>query len=215
MGKTLTNKRAIIFGGNISEINLEVCAEIKATDFIICADAGYKFAFENNIKPDLIVGDFDSAPYPGEAACEIIKLPTHKNQTDLQFAIEWALQAGCQDFILSGVTGGRLDHTIATISSLHYLSDRSQNFVVWDFNNKLYIVKDVITLQKPNFDCYISVFSLTENSTGVFINGAEYPLENATLVNSFPLGVSNEFKESKVEIGLKSGKLIVLIVKKD
>ena len=46
MGKALKAKRAIIFGGNLSEINNEICNEISSEDFVICADAGYKFAFE-------------------------------------------------------------------------------------------------------------------------------------------------------------------------
>lgn len=215
MGKALKYKRVIIFGGSVTQINPEVCNEICDTDFIICADAGYKFAFANNLKPNLILGDFDSAPYPTDADCEIIKLPTHKSQTDLQFAVEWAIKAGYEDFILSGVTGGRLDHTLATLSTLNYLSDKAKNFFVWDLNNKIYIIKDFAEIKKPDYDCYFSVFSLTESSGGVFIKGAEYPLENTTLVNSFPLGVSNEFKDSTVEIGLKFGKLIVMIVKKD
>jgi thiamine pyrophosphokinase len=214
MGKTLDFKRVIIFGGNILEINPKITAEIQDTDFIICADAGYKFALDNHLIPNLIVGDFDSAPFPKGVLCEIIKLPTHKNQTDLQFAVEWALDKGYEDFIISGVTGGRLDHTMATISTLSYLSERTKKMLVWDLKSKIYIVNEFLTLKKPNYDCYISVFSLTEKSTGVFIKGAEYPLENSTLTNSFPLGVSNEFKDSVVEIGLNEGKLLVIIAKK-
>ena len=215
MGKTLTTKRAIVFAGNLSEINPEICKEICPTDFIICADAGYKFALNNGINPDLIVGDFDSAPYPQNVGCEIVKLPTHKNDTDLHFSINLAWKKGCNSFILTGVTGGRLDHTIATLSTLNYFSDKIDDCVIWDLNSKIYIVQSSIVLEKPKFDSYFSVFSLSEISEGICINGAEYPLENATLVNSFPLGVSNEFKDDKVKITLKKGKLLVIIVKKN
>lgn len=215
MGKTLKTKRVIIFGGNTSEINPEICSEITDSDFVICADAGYKFALDNNIKPGLIVGDFDSAPYPENLSCEIIKLPTHKNQTDLQFAVELALERGYNDFIISGVTGGRLDHTMATISTMIYLTEKFAKAAVWDLNSKLYIVNDSLKINKPQYKCYFSVFSISDSSTGVFIKGAEYPLQNTTLFNSFPLGVSNEFKEETVEIGLKTGKLLVMIIKKN
>lgn len=214
MGKTLSNKRAIIIGGNLSEINPEICGEINKNDFVICADAGYKFALNNNLEPNLIVGDFDSAPCPQNLECEIIKLPTHKNDTDLLFAIKLALEKGYNSFILTGVTGGRLDHTIATISSLDYLSDKTKDCFIWDVSSKIFIVRSEITLKKPDFDCYFSVFSLSDNSLGVSVTGAEYPLDNAILTNNFPLGVSNEFKEDTVQISLKSGKLLVLIVKK-
>lgn len=215
MGKALNIKRAVIFGGNLSEINPEICNELKNGDYIICADAGYKFALANNIHPELIVGDFDSAPCPEALECEIIKLPTHKNDTDLQFAIKLALEKGCNSFILTGVTGGRLDHTIATLSSLNYLADITEDCLVWDLNSKVFIVKSEVSISKPNYDCYFSVFSISEKTKGVFIKGAEYPLNNETLFNTFPLGVSNEFKDDKVQISLKSGKLLVMIVKRD
>ena len=214
MGKTLISNRVVIFGGNLSEINPEICNEINSTDFIICADAGYKFAESNNIHPDLIVGDFDSAPIPENQDCEIIKLPTHKNDTDLHFAINLALKRGCNRFILTGFTGGRLDHTLATITSLNFLADKAENCYVWDLKSKIFIVNSSISIVKPDFDCYFSVFPITENADGVCIKGAEYPLDNATLVNTFPLGVSNEFKDNNVEISLKSGKLLVAIIKK-
>lgn len=215
MGKTLNLRRVIIFGGNLSEINPEVCNEISDTDFVICADAGYKFALENNIQPNLIVGDFDSAPCPENATCEIVKLPTRKNDTDLHFAINLAFEKGYNSFILTGVTGGRLDHTLATLSTLNYLSDKVDNCFVWDLNSKIYVVKSALVLDKPKINSYFSVFTVSESSKGVCISGAEYPLENATLFNSFPLGVSNEFKDEKVKITLKSGKLFVIVVKKD
>lgn len=215
MGKALKIKRAVIFGGNLSEIDPEICSEIKSTDFIICADAGYKFALENNINPNLIVGDFDSALYPTNAKCEVIKLPTHKNDTDLQFAIRSAIENDCNSFILTGVTGGRLDHTIATLSSLNYLSDIAEDCLVWDLNSKIFIVKSTLSIPKPDYNCYFSVFSISEKSKGVHIKGAEYSLNNETLVNNFPLGVSNEFKDDTVKISLKSGKLLVMIIKKD
>ena len=130
------------------------------------------------------------------------------------FAIKMALEKGYNSFILTGVTGGRLDHTIATISSLDYLSDKTKDCFIWDASSKIFIVRSEITLKKPDFDCYLSVFSLSDNSLGVSVTGAEYPLDNAILTNNFPLGVSNEFKEDTVQISLKSGKLLVLIVKK-
>ena len=214
MGKALKAKRAIIFGGNLSEINNEICNEISSEDFVICADAGYKFAFENNIKPDLIVGDFDSSLYPQNSDCEVIKLPTHKNDTDLQFAINLALEKGYNNFILSGVTGGRLDHTLATLSSLYSLSEKADEAYVWDLNSKVFFVKSKLVLEKPDYGCYFSVFSVTKKSKGVSIKGAEYTLNNSKLLNYYPLGVSNEFKDSRVEITLKSGRLIVIVVKK-
>ena len=215
MGKTQRLERAIIFGGCLEEINPQITYKINDTDYIICADAGYKFVKDNDLKPDLIVGDFDSSAYPKDADCEIIKLPNHKDDTDLLFALRAALERGFRSFILTGVTGGRLDQTLATVSTLNFLSNYTNNFYVFDLNTSIYIVSSELTLKRPEYDCYFSVFSLCEKSEGVTITGSEYQVLNGEITDTFPIGVSNEFKDDTVSISVKNGKLLVLIVKKD
>ena len=60
---------------------------------------------------------------------------------------------------------------------------------------------------------YLSVFSLSEESVGVSISGAKYPLQNHTLTRNFPLGVSNEFKQKNTVISIKDGILLIVISK--
>lgn len=215
MGKTKKIERAVIFGGYLKEINPQITDKFLDTDFIICADAGYKFVVDKGIKPDLIIGDFDSSPCPNNFDCKIIKLPTHKDDTDLLFAVRTALEMGFKKFLLTGVTGGRLDHTLATISTLNFLSEHTNDFYVYDLNTSIFVVNSQLTLQKPNFDCYFSVFSLCKKTEGVTITGSEYQVLNGAITDTFPIGVSNEFKESTVSISVKTGKLLVLVVKKD
>lgn len=75
-------------------------------------------------KPNLIVGDFDS--YSGNLPDdrEVIKLNSHKDDTDLLHCIEVALSRGYDDFVILAATGGRFDHTFANISVLMYLAKR-------------------------------------------------------------------------------------------
>ena len=64
------------------------------TDLIIGADRGYLTLVENKMKPDVVIGDFDS--YTGEIKCEsIIKYPVKKDFTDSALAIEFALSKEC------------------------------------------------------------------------------------------------------------------------
>ncbi len=215
MGKAVNKKRAIIFGGSLSEINPNIFKAITKNDFLVCADAGYKFVVNNGFKPHLIVGDFDSANYPDDTDCEIIKLPIHKDDTDLHFAVKTVLERGYKSIILTGVTGGRLDHTLASISTLEFLNQNSCEACILDKNSILYVVSSELTVKKPEFDCYLSVFAITPKAKGVFIKGAEYPLENGEIIRSFPIGVSNEFKDDEITLNVKEGLLLVAIVKKN
>ena len=214
MGKALAYERVIIFGGQISEISSEVLNIITKNDFIICADKGYEFALKNKITPNIIVGDFDSAPYPDNVNCEIVKLPTVKDDTDLNYAVKLAKDKGFKSFVLTGVTGGRLDQTYATIFTMNFILKSGAQVTVIDNNVKLYITNDNLTIPMPMYDCHLSVFPIGEMAKGVDISGAKYTLNNATLTNDFPLGVSNEFSDNAVTVNVKSGTLLIMVVKK-
>lgn len=212
MGKTITKDRCFIFGGYIDE-----CEPSKFnadTDYAICADKGYEFALENKIIPDLIVGDFDSANEPKGMDSRVIKLPVKKDDTDLNFAVKEGIKLGYNDFILTGVTGGRLDQTYASITTLNFIVSSGFKGAILDKNSKIYIVKDRCEILKPEYDCYFSVFPFEGAAKGVSIFGAEYELENATLKNDFPIGVSNAFKNEKVTVSVEKGTLLLMIVKK-
>ena len=59
----------------------------------------------------------------------------------------------------------------------------------------------------------LGVFSLSELSAGVTIEGAAYALENGTLHFDFPHGVSNTAKGNEVKISAKKGTLLVVLSK--
>ena len=63
--------------------------------------------------------------------------------------------------------------------------------------------------------CYLSVFSMSDKSTGVSIKGTKYELEDAELTNDYPLGVSNEFVSKKAAVSVKNGCLMVIVALKD
>ena len=61
---------------------------------------------------------------------------------------------------------------------------------------------------------YLSVFAYSGVCEGVTITGAEYPLENAVLEPSFPLGVSNHHAPaSQMKVSVTSGTLLLIQTK--
>ena len=62
----------------------------------------------------------------------------------------------------------------------------------------------------PEFDGYISVFSMSEKAEGVTIAGLKYTMENGTLTNDYPLGISNEFIGRTAQISVRDGTLLVV-----
>ena len=65
---------------------------LRSDDFIIACDAGYRNCERLGCKPDIIVGDFDSAPCPQQNADDIVVLPHVKDDTDTEYAAKLAAQ---------------------------------------------------------------------------------------------------------------------------
>lgn len=177
-------------------------------DFVIAADGGYVFLTKNNIRCDLLVGDFDSMPDPGFA--NTIKLNPVKDDTDTVYAIKEALKRGYDDFRIYGALGGRFDHSIASVQTLSYIVNAgARGYLIGDG-----VAATVIRNSKIDFlaglNGTFSVFSLSEKSKGVYISGAKYPLNDAVLTRSFPLGVSNEFLGKGASVSVREGELLII-----
>lgn len=91
-------------------------------DYVIAADAGYMQL--GGIRPDLVVGDFDSLGFAPENE-RVVRHPARKDDTDTLLAVKLGLEKGCTRFVILGGLGGRLDHTIANIQTLSYLAARA------------------------------------------------------------------------------------------
>lgn len=170
-------------------------------DLIIAADGGYSTLKKLNIKPDLVVGDFDSL---GEAPENenVIKHPVKKDDTDTLLAVKIGLEKGYKSFVVFGAIGGRLDHTIATIQTATFVAENGGIAYIYDGNHTVTAIKNSTINFKDNAKGYISIFALSGVAKDVTINGLLYELNDAEITPYFPVGVSNEFigKESKISV---------------
>lgn len=177
-------------------------------DFVIAADAGLRLLEEKGIRPDHIVGDFDTLHYIPQGE-NVLRLPSEKDDTDMSVAIKEGIRAGYTAFHIYCGTGGRIDHTIANLQLLAYLSERGMQGFLFDRDSVFTAITDADLAFDRMDGGYVSVFSWSERSTGVYLKNLKYELHDAVLTNSFPLGVSNEFigKESRITVG--KGTLLV------
>ena len=106
-------ERCVIIGASpvcdTDMIKKSVCE----SDFVVCADGGYKYAFAANVKPDLIIGDFDSAEFPENVKCDIVKLPVHKDDTDTMYCVRECMKMGYKEIgivptVFNGIPGVNL-----------------------------------------------------------------------------------------------------------
>ena len=189
---------------------------VQRGDYIVACDAGYRNAAILGVKPDLIVGDFDSAPRP-DTQGDMIVLPHVKDDTDTQYAARWLLEHGVKRVTLLGALGGaRMEHTLANIATGLYLARAGVQVILADERSELHYLLPDQPLRLPRGDwMYLSLFPLEGNLTGVCMSGVYYPLTEATLTPDYPLGVSNEFTSSAAELSCTGGSGLIVLTRAD
>lgn len=210
MKKSKKVKRVIIITAHC-ENKIRDCVNIAEDDFIICADAGYSLAILEGINPDIVIGDFDSSSKPSDIESRIIKLPEMKDDTDTLSALRYGISLKPKEIIIVGGIGGRFDHTFANIQSLIFAKRAGMDCILTDGDNIINAISDKSKIIIPKKDGFtLSIFSYTDECSGVCISGVKYPLIDAKLKNSFPIGVSNEITASRARIALLSGTLLII-----
>lgn len=205
-------KRCVIVGGaDIGNYEyLRTC--LRQEDFVVYCDSGLRHREPLGAEPDLIVGDFDSHENPHLAA-ETIVLPCEKDDTDTVYAIKELVRRGYEDFLLLGVVGARLDHTLGNVSALLYLHSLGKRAVLVDDYSEMEIVSDR-TVYIPERYAFFSLLNITGCAEGVTVRNAKYPLENAAITCEYQYGISNEVLPGKeAAVSVAKGRLLLIKVR--
>lgn len=209
MNQEINKKRCVVIG-NASINNYDyLLKEIKEDDFLIYCDGGLKHLEKLKILPNLIIGDFDSFKNPN-LDIETIVLPREKDDTDTMAAVKEGIERGYKDFLLLGVIGERLDHSLANVSILLYLDSLNLKGKIIDDYSEMLLVSKKEELVSDEFS-YFSLINILSNAKGVNVIDAKYPLIDATLPTTYQYSVSNEVLPNKVsKISLKEGTLLLI-----
>ena len=201
----MSGRCLIISGGTFRRLP----AELRRAEYVIACDRGYLHAERMGIIPDLIVGDFDSAPAP-ETTIPTERAPSEKDDTDTMLAARRAVKRGCGEAVICCCFGGRLDHTLANLQAAAWLAQQGVSVRMTGADAEAYVFTSG-TRRVPRRDGWsLSLFSLTDRCEGVSIRGAKYNGEDMTITNTFPIGVSNRWTEEKAEISVRQGILLIL-----
>ena len=204
----MNNRCLIVTGGEFSPFPGTLCE----TDFIIACDRGYEYAEKLGIKPHLILGDFDSSSFP-ETEIPVEKFPAEKDDTDTMLAVKEALRRGFREICLLCAFGGRMDHSFANIQSGAYAAFHNADMYLYGKDTEAVISGsgEIILTAKEGWS--LSVFALSDIAGNVRIQGTKYETGGMLFRNSFPLGVSNEFREKTAKICFDSGILMAMLSK--
>ena len=213
----MSSKAIIISGGALDEkLALNTIQETQ-NPCIIGVDKGVEFLYSHQIVPSYIVGDFDSLSeeivnyYKNATKVPIREFNPVKDASDTEIAIRLGMTLRCEELIILGATGGRIDHLWANVQSLMIPFKAGVDAVILDSQNKIRLIGGETHLRKEDaYGSYFSLFPLGEPVYGLTIEGAKYPLREHTMTPSDSLCVSNQIENDEVVINFRSGTVILM-----
>lgn len=206
----------IISGGSINEKFFKEVMKKNEFNNVIACDKGLEVLYKCNIKPNYIIGDFDSINknvlenYKKDNNVKIISLNPEKDYTDTHMALKLAIELKSNDITIVGAIGTRVDHTLANINILKEALDNEVTCKIINENNYVSLIDKTTIIEKDYRYKYVSLIPITTVAKGITLQGFKYSLHNATMKIGESIGVSNEQIEQLAKVSIKEGILILL-----
>ena len=209
----MEKRRCVLIGASPDTDASLLRQEVSPEDYIVCADGGLIFARQAGLRPDLIVGDFDSSEFPSDPGCEVIRLPVRKDDTDIMAAVRECMNRGFRIFALYGVTGGRPDHTFACFCVLNFLAENGCIATIEDKLYRCFVMRKGSVEITDERGTGFSIFPFGCRECMVTLRGFEYELQSGILYADNPLAVSNCIISEKATVTLHHGTALIYTTK--
>jgi len=203
----------ILLAGGVPEPAAFVRALVREEDLLIAADAGARMAVAAGLVPHLVVGDFDSL-----SAEEVLDLaertatwrhPRDKDASDLELALDCALEAAPSEIVILGAMGGRLDHTLVNVGLLHRAQTAGVPARVLGPGRGARLVTASLDVDLP-VGTIVSLLPLSPRVEGIVLRGLRYVLNGETLAWGTSRGLSNVVEDTPASVRVEAGTLLLL-----
>lgn len=206
--------RILIFA-NGTLPDLQAARTLLAADSpVICVDGGYRHALALGITPVALIGDLDSVTQTELAAIDdrktaVIKHERDKDQTDLELALNYALESDPAFIVIVGALGGRLDHTLGNIALLADPRLIRRRCSLDDGVERVVLCRARTELNGAPGDI-VSLVPWGGPAEGVRTDGLRWALRGETLLPERSRGVSNEMLGETARVFVEYGSVLVI-----
>ena len=221
--------RCIIFANGILPDLDSARRLIRPDDLILAADGGTRHALDLGLTPSIIIGDLDSLTSDPsttlrtslqpltESGTKIIQHPRDKDATDLELALEYAIQNGHREIVIVAALGNRLDQTLGNLSlltdprlvTLRRRSGQAFDLRLDDGVEETFFCRDQAQVEGRRGDL-VSLIPWGGEVRGVCTDGLRWPLSNEVLYPQKTRGISNEMTGEAANIKIESGLLLIV-----
>ncbi len=206
--------RIIIFAnGELPDLE-KARALLRSDDFILCADGGTRHALALGVKPNLIIGDMDSIDKEmlkklQQEDVEIELFPRDKDETDLELALNKAVELNPDEIIIVAALGGRTDQTLANIALISNTQYAVRNIRLDDGVEEIFLCRAQAEVRGRSGDL-VSLIPWGEPVYGVQTENLKWRLNGETLHPDKSRGISNEMTDDTASVKIESGLLLVI-----
>ncbi|MCI8336445.1 MAG: thiamine diphosphokinase [Peptococcaceae bacterium] len=203
----------VVTGGDKPDYD-DIADKIAAADVLICADSGGDYAYTHHLKPDYLLGDFDSITAEAkqffiEQGVVLQAVPAEKDFTDTQMALDLAMEFEPDTLYICGGWGSRADHSLANVFLFcRYLSRVSQ-IVLLGKAFYGYYAPNILEIDGMPGQT-VSLIPLMGDVTNLTLTGFYYPVENIVLPWGSSRGISNILVANRGKICHDQGILLVI-----
>ncbi|MET3698028.1 thiamine diphosphokinase [Bacillus oleivorans] len=215
-------KLAIMAGGPIDHIpEKEELRNLPKDTKWIGIDRGVLTLFNYGIFPEIAVGDFDSVQEEEMKLIDqnvryIETAQPEKDETDMELALNWAIQQNPSSLYIFGATGKRQDHQIANMYLLIKILEKLPQCQteIRDRWNQISLYKPgTYQVEQTDFT-YISFIPISEDILSLTLIGFKYELKNRHISFGSTLCISNELIEPIGTFSFNNG-ILMMIRSKD
>jgi thiamine pyrophosphokinase len=209
--------RAVIFANGILERPDLAAGFLRPDDDIISADGGLHHVRKLGLVPNLLIGDLDSIDQQDkdwltERQVEVRRYPVDKDFTDLELAIQAALERGSREILIVAALGGRLDQALANIALLSLPKLMDVNVALDDGLTEVHLITRRLSIL-GNAGDLVSLLPVDGSAEGVVTHDLKYPLKAETLTLGETRGISNVMLAKSAAVELARGKLLCVHIR--
>ncbi|WP_057735988.1 thiamine diphosphokinase [Liquorilactobacillus uvarum] len=208
---------SLMVGGPTSEWPEDLFESEQRESIWIGADRGALHLVKNGIRPELVIGDFDSSTSAEkqlikDAVPEVITAKPEKDDTDTELALKKIIERyGSCKIKIFGATGGRLDHLLANLFFVLRppFYEHLQDINLYDrYNTVSFFKPGTYRIKKEVDKKYLAFVPLTAVKK-LTLKDEKYRLNQRDF--SAPISLaSNEFEGKTAEFSFKAGVVCVI-----
>ncbi len=209
--------RAVIFANGDEFYPALDGDRVGEADLLIAANGGARHCLALGLTPSVLIGDLDSLAPSDIQRLErletrFVRYPARKDATDLELALEYAVEKSVDEVLILGSVGDRWDQSLANFLLIAADDFAGVRVSLAGGPQEAHLVRagERLDIEGAPGDT-VSLIPLGGDTGDIVTHGLEYPLQAEPLLFGSTRGLSNVLVEAPASVSLESGMLLCFV----